>query len=54
MAIELYSIINDIDEVPFSDKRYNRYIINVFKLFSQDPLKNVNVHCSIKTCTGNL
>ena len=53
MAIELYQIIYDLEEVPLSDKRYNKFIINVFKLFSSDPLKNSNVHCAVKTCTSN-
>lgn len=53
MAIEFYQIIYDIEEVPISDKRYNKFIINVFKLFSSDPLKNEKVHCAVKTCASN-
>ena len=51
--MELYQIIYEIEDIPISDKRYNRFIINVFKLFSSDPLKNTKVNCAVKTCTSN-
>lgn len=53
-AIDLYKIIHGIESVPRTDMKYQKYIINVFRLFSDDPLKNANVQCAVKSCTNNL
>ena len=45
-AQELYEIITGKD--PNKDPEYKTFLLNVFKFFPEDPLKNSDVKCNIK------
>jgi len=43
-----------VDRIPHRDREYQKYVLNVFATFSEDPLKNDKVVCGIKPIVASL
>ena len=46
-------LINGCQTISPHDSSYKQYILNVFRLFPEDPLKNDKVKCGIKCIVQN-
>lgn len=52
-AQDLYMLINGCQTISIYDQGYKSYILDVFRLFPEDPLKNDKVKCGIKGIVKN-